>query len=373
MAKIRSSVALILTILDFFGTIILFSFIMSCINDIEYRYNNNIKSYIRKLSSNNIRTNLRGTQLKLFELKSLIEKVKTEKQKINIQLYNDEEEFVLTQKKEIDYSHNIRQLTSDYEFQEAPFLIIGSLIGIFFTFILMFSFCIEKNECCNREASDELGISCCIWCICCEDCECKGCKDCECKCEGGNGSGLIICALIIIIFVLLYFILKACGKHISRYVAITVEFLINLCILFLALMYSQKEISGFFPVIYAFSGFLALANFLGLLLPNLSCCLSLTYGYRANQVNTSEPIINTNTKPTQNYQGTDLQPALLPQTAVDNTATPAAQVESPYYPPPQVTYAYPQNIPPYQPQPINNVNCYNNGQGNYYNMNPPSY
>lgn len=373
MAKIRSSVALVLTVLDFIGTATLFSLIIACVNDIDYQHNY-YSANIRRLSQiNSVKHNLRGNQLKLIELKSLIEKEKVKTQKKFDQLVYDEEEFILPQKKEIDYSHNLRQLaaTNNNEFDEAPFLIIGSLVAIFFTLVLMLSFCVDKNECCNKDSREELGVTGLFCCLCCDDCECRGGGG-DCKCEGGNGNGggLIILLLVVIVFVLIYFIIKGCGKHISRYVSIIFEFLINLGILILTLMYSQKETSDYFPVIYALSGLLALANFLGLLLPNLSCCLALTYGYRANVVNTNEPILNTANA--QKYQEPTVKPAvLLPQLALDNSSAPVVPAATPYYPP-QAPIAYPQNAPPYQPQPLD-YNYYNSGQDNTYNVNPPIY
>lgn len=331
MAKIRSSVALVLTVLDLIGTVTLFSIIIACINDIDNQHNYN--SNMRRLSQiNSFKPNLRGTQLKLLELISLIEKEKSNTQKKFDQLVYDEEEFVLPQKKEIDYSHNLRQLTTNNEFDEVPFLVIGSLVSIFFTLILMLSFCVDKNECCDKDSREELGVTGFICCLCCDDCECRG-GGCDCKCEGGDGGGggIIILLLIVIVFVLIYFIIKACGKHISRYVSIIFEFLINLGILILTFMYSQKENSDYFPIIYAISGFLALSNFLGILLPNLSCCLPLTYGYRAIALNANEPILNAANA--QKNQMPTAQPVLLPQTAIDNSYPPPVPAATPYYPP----------------------------------------
>ena len=369
MAKIRSSVALVLTLLNFIGTVTLFSIIIACINDINYHHNDKTKT--RRLSQiNSFKHNLRGTQLKLLELKSLIEKEKSKTQKKFDQLVYDEEEFVLPQKKEIDNSHNLRQLKANNGFDEAAFLVIGSLVSIFFTLILMISFCVEKNECCDKDSREELGVTGFICCLCCDDCECRGGGG-DCKCEGGdgNGGGLIILLLVVIVFILIYFIIKACGKHISRYVSIIFEFLINLGIIILTFMYSQKENSDYFPIIYAISGLLALSNFLGILLPNLSCCLPLTYGYRANALNANEPILNTAN--TQKYPMPTVQTVLLPQAAIDNPSPAPVPAATPYYPP-QAPIAYPQNNPPYQPQPIN-YNYYNNGQDNTYNVNPPIY
>ena len=86
-------------------------------------------------------------------------------------------------------------------------------------------------------------------------------------------------------------------------------------------------------------------------------------------LNTNEPILNAANA--QKNQMPTAQPVLLPQTAIDNSYPPPVPAATPYYPP-QAPIAYPQNNPPYQPQPIN-YNYYNNGQDNTYNVNPPIY
>lgn len=376
MAKIRSSVALGLMIVDFIGTITLFSLIMSCISDIDHQHRYDYRSsYLRKLSQmDNLHANLRGTKLKLIELKKLIEKKKSKNIKVFNPLDFNEEEFILPQQKQLISSENLRKLDTNSDFEFESYLIIVSLVSIFFTFVLMVSFCIDKNECCTSDTREELGIGCCIYCLCCDDCENRN-RSSNCNCEGGNGNGngLIVLLLIVIIFILIYFVIKACGKHVSRYISISIEFLTNLGIFVLILMYQAEEKSNYFPVILTLSGILALANFLGLLLPNLSCCLTLTYGYRPGNI---EPILNQTTDTSQKYkepiQKTEIIPPPKPNTSDIKT-------EVPYYPP-QVPNAYPQNNPSYQPQPSpiypqpSNFNSYyNSGQGSIYDVSPGNY
>ena len=153
MAKIRSSVALVLMLVDLIGTITLFSLIISCISDIDHNngFNSNT-SYLRKLSQkDNPHINLRGTKLKLIEYKKFIEKVKSKKVKIyNPSDYN-EDEFILPQNREMKSSKNLRKLDSYYNVHEDTYLIIVSFVSIFFTLVLMISFCLDKNECCTSE------------------------------------------------------------------------------------------------------------------------------------------------------------------------------------------------------------------------------
>ena len=133
MAKIRSSVALVLMLVDLIGTITLFSLIISCISDIDHknRYNSNT-SYLRKLSQkDNPHINLRGTKLKLIEYKKFIEKVKSKKVKIyNPSDYN-EDEFILPQNREMKSSKNLRKLDSYYDVHKDTYLIIVSLFLYF--------------------------------------------------------------------------------------------------------------------------------------------------------------------------------------------------------------------------------------------------
>lgn len=378
MAKIRSSVALVLMLVDLIGTITLFSLIISCISDIDHNngFNSNT-SYLRKLSQkDNPHINLRGTKLKLIEYKKFIEKVKSKKVKIyNPSDYN-EDEFILQQNREMKSSKNLRKLDSYYDVHEDTYLIIVSFVSIFFTLVLMISFCLDKNECCTSDTREELGLGCCIYCICCDDCErrnrnrnCNG--DCNCNCGGGDERGLLIIFFIVIIFVLIFFAIKACGKHVSRYISISAIFLCNVAIFVLTLMYAEKENSDYFPIILTISGVLAFANFLGVLLPNLSCCLSLTYGYRPEN---AEPILN---KTTAN------EPILKPAVLGENLATPVIQPETSYYSPQVPSSAYPKNPAPYQPQPIpasiyvqppsNQNTYYNSEQGNIYDAPPVNY
>lgn len=398
MAKIRGSVALALTFLNLFASIALLS-LSSVSLDEENRYDGDYYSYVRKLSQiENLHSNLRGTKIRTIKLKDLIEKKNSNKNIIYETLDYNEDEFILPKnilKK--TSSQKIRKLetsSSDSTFSNEDKMIsilLLSCLGISFSVLLMFSFCLDTNECCNRDAQDELGLRCCIYCFFC-DCHCEnsGSSNCDCKGNGNNNDGaaiLLILLLVIIVFILLYFAVKACGKHVSRYVAITSECLLNIAIMVLALMYNADDYraSENGPVLIVISGILIICNFLGILLPNLSCCLNLRYGYKPNLSNLNTPILEQPVeKSNTNEEAYKLSSISSPTPVIEaKSTTPVVQPTVPIYVPqvPQPQAAPPsiyQNIPPYQapapqPYPQPSSDFYNSGQGGIYNYPPPAY
>ena len=354
MAKIRGSVALALTFINLFVSIAILS-LSSVSLDEENRYHYYDEdyygyegSYMRKLSQiENLHSHLRGTKIRAIKLKDLIEKEKenSNKNKIYDPLDYNEDEFVLPKnilKK--TYSKN-RKLETDSSTSmsnedKMVFILLLSCLGISFSILLMFSFCLDTNECCNRDAQDELGLRCCIYCYFC-DC-------------------------------------KACGKHVSRYVAITAECLVNIAIMVLSIMYNIDDFraSENGPILIALSGVLFISNFLGLLLPNLSCCLSLRYGYKPPS-NINTPILEQPVAKTKvNEEPYNLSPVSPP---IGTNSTPVVQPTVPVYVPqvPQPQAAPPsiyQNNLPYQaPVPQPSSDFYNSGQGGIYNYPPPAY
>lgn len=396
MAKIRGSVALALTFINLFVSIAILS-LSSVSLDEENRYHNYDDedyygyegSYMRKLSQiENLHSHLRGTKIRAIKLKDLIEKEKenSNKNKIYDPLDYNEDEFVLPKnilKK--TYSKN-RKLETDSSTSmtnedKMVFILLLSCLGISFSILLMFSFCLDTNECCNRDAQDELGLRCCIYCYFC-DCNChsSGSSNCDCKGNGNNdgAAALLILLLVIIVFILLYFAVKACGKHVSRYVAITAECLVNIAIMVLSIMYNIDDFraSENGPILIALSGVLFISNFLGLLLPNLSCCLSLRYGYKPPS-NINTPILEQPVAKTKvNEEPYNLSPVSPP---IGTNSTPVVQPTVPVYVPqvPQPQAAPPsiyQNNLPYQaPVPQPSSDFYNSGQGGIYNYPPPAY
>ena len=227
MAKIRGSVALALTFINLFASIAILSLSSVSLDeengwrdDDSYGYES---SYMRKLSQiENLHSHLRGTKIRAIKLKDLIQKENSNKNKIYDPLNYNEDEFVLpknilkktfSQKtRKLEYSDSSTSITNE---DKMIFILILSCLGISFSILLMFSFCLDTNECCNRDAQDELGLRCCIYCMFC-DCHCEnsGSSNCDCKGSGnGNNDGaaaLLILLLVIIIFILLYFAVKAC-------------------------------------------------------------------------------------------------------------------------------------------------------------------
>lgn len=393
MAKIRGAVALALTFINLFGSIAILS-LSSVSLDEENRNRGDYydQSYIRKLSQiENLHSHLRGTKIRVIRLKELIEK-SSKKNKIYETLDYNEDEFILPKKisspqiRKLDSSDSSTTISNE---DKMISILLLSCLGVSFSILLMFSFCLDTNECCNRDAEDELGLRCCVYVFCCDcNCNCEHTGSCDCKGSGGKDDGaaaLLILLLIIIIFILLYFAVKACGKHVSRYVSITCECLLSIAMLIFAFMYTNddKHESENGPAIIALSGILFVCNFLGILLPNLSCCLSLRYGYKPSQ-NMNTPILESPVAKTNaNEEPIKLPPISSPTPVIETTSTPVAQPTAPIYvpqvlPPQAAPPSIYQNNPPYQapvpqPYPQPSSDFYNSGQGGIYNYPPPAY
>lgn len=371
MAKIRSCLALFLTYINILGTMALLGLLCGCLTDMRN------DGYIRKLSQKEkLNPNLRGTKLKFNEIKEKINEI-TKKKKNYIPQDFNEEEFVLPNKQILNISSNkeIRKLYNyedDFSDDEIIYALIADSIGIFFTFVLMFSFCLEKNECCDRNSQDDLGWCCLYCCLCCDcDCNCK-CDNCDCK--GGNGNdsaaGLLLLLIVLLIFVGIYYAIKAMGKHLSRYVSVVAEFLVDISIMILISMFDDHdtgECKDKFSLIYTVCGILACCNFLSLLIPNLSCGEYFRYGYRPGGTSTlvienpSTPIVQTTA-----------------QVVVEKpeVSAPVYVTNPTYTPPVQAPPAYPQNMSLYPVQAPPNYppnNGFNNPQGGIYNAPPSVY
>ena len=302
MAKIKSSVALLLTFGNIIGEIAILSLSITYLN--SYNKYKSYSSSIRQLSLiSNTHSNLRGTKSKLMKMKSDIHNQINKKGKIYDPSYFIKDKFIISDKVILENtSKSLRKLSQNKSIQNS--IIYIELLSIFITCILISSFCLTKNECCNRESREELGLGCCIGCYLC-DCDCHssgGIGDCNCNDGGGEaGALLLIVILFVLVFVALYFILKACGKHVSRYFSITFLLINNLIILYLSSLsiyeFGYSDAGLIFPICFI-SGLLVVSNFLGLLLPNLSCCKNLTYGYRSNiNENNNKPLINSKIPP----------------------------------------------------------------------------
>ena len=134
---------------------------------------------------------------------------------------------------------DLRKLATSKNFDNLILYVdIGS---IFFLMILMFSFCLTENECCTSDpnANREFAVGSCYGtCVCCNEC---GNGRSDCKCEGGGGSGdaglaLLVLLIVFLAFIATYFMLKACGKHISRFISVGVLALADLAIVVMSIM-----------------------------------------------------------------------------------------------------------------------------------------
>ena len=115
---------------------------------------------------------------------------------------------------------DLRNLKADGPEQLILYLDLAAML---FVILLMISFCLKKNECCTNDPEVNQGFavgSCYGTCICCDDCCRHGNCDCNCQSSGGGDGdaalGLLIFLICIIVFIALFFAIKACGKHISR-------------------------------------------------------------------------------------------------------------------------------------------------------------
>lgn len=375
MAKIKSSIALLLAFANLFGGIAIFSLLM--IEGTTYYSYNSYRNLLEiKGRSHN---NLRGRTIKLMEIKTENKNPISQKNQKYDPSYYTEDEFVLPKNNQLgNTSKPLRKLYSSFSFN-VKMMIYLQIGAFFFTFVLWCSFCLTKNECCNRQEREEACFECCFWCCVCDDCECTG--TCNCDCRGdGNGAGIIVLLVIIIVFVAIFFAIRACGKHVARYISIVMLFLVNIGIfVFCKLSNSQDyyySIRYQIPI-FVISGILVLSNFLGLLLPNLSCCQYLTYGYRNGQMNEAMLV---------NGQNPPIVP-VVPGVVVQTPTTPPTYSNDPLYPPkgidhtPQMLPTYPPSgqmypqqetnvdpSPPVYPPPVYPPpsNSYNSDQGNIY-------
>ena len=162
---------------------------------------------------------------------------------------------------------NLRKLYDKYSFSYyssfyKESLLILNLIFLYFCFNLILSFFVGENECKN---------------CCCSDCHCGG-SDCNCNnSSGGNGGEIIVCLILIIILILIYFLTKLCGKHLSRFISISSFIIINFLILIISFIYIAIDDDSAIKYNIAISSILFICNVLGISLPNFKKCENLTY------------------------------------------------------------------------------------------------
>ena len=231
--KIRTSIIVILTILNFIGVISIFY----CISLYKIIPNNSIRN-ISKVNKNNY---INENELESSKIINSTENMKSK----------------LLYKKLSSYS-------SSFYYNS---IILMNLIFLCFCFNLIISFAIGDSECCN----------------CCSG----GCRDCNCDCNSNNGDSgsIIICLLMIFILLIIFYLNKLCGKHLSRYISLSFITIINFFIIIISLIHLNEDPKSIQYTILI-STILFLCNSLGLILPNLKKCEKLRYKSK------SLPIIN---------------------------------------------------------------------------------
>ena len=252
--------------------------------------------YIRDLTEINVNTNLRGTKIKLMEMKKEIQnQLSAKNQKYN-QSYFTEEKFVFQNKNEKDSAPKSLRKLDSYDIDHSLVILIMQCASFIFTIILLCTTCLTEDECCTRGG---ICCDCCVICCCEEESNCcknalsGDCKSDNCNIDGEGAIGLCVIllaiAVIVGIFVGLYYALNACGKHLARYFFLSFISIIYIYIFICGCLnyklYSNIGLGMHYMLIIGISGLLFLANFLGLLLPCFKRCEFLTYEYTESIIN----------------------------------------------------------------------------------------
>ena len=229
--KIRTSIIVILTIINFIGVISIFC----CISLYKITPNNSIRN-ISKVNNNNY---INENVLESSKIFNLTENMKSRQ---------------LSYKRRFSYSFSFYYNS----------IILMNLIFLCFCFNIIISFSVGDNECSN----------------------CGCCRDCRCDCNTNSGqNGAIVCLLMIFILLITFYLNKLCGKHLSRYISLSFITIINFFIIVISLIHLDEDPKSIQYTILI-STILFICNSLGLILPNLKKCEKLRYKSK------SLPIIN---------------------------------------------------------------------------------
>jgi len=178
--------------------------------------------------------------------------------------------------KEIETPKELRNLSS----KSLRFgLLITDACSYLFIIVLIISFWLTENECCNGDENIKEAFpigSCNGKCECCGECNCNYFGQCTdiAPCELLLLLMRLFLLVPICLFVWIYFLIRPCGKHISRMVSVIALILINTTLVILSFL------SGFdtYCILIAVCSFVSVIfNFLSILLPNLSNCKHLAY------------------------------------------------------------------------------------------------
>ncbi len=185
MAKMKSSLAFILFLVDIFGgiAVLVLSIIIIATESMKIK-----TSQIAEIP------NLRGSKLNLNEIHS---QIKGQEKKNEMNLSNlDGDKFVLFIKQKSSLSSPKRKLENSEEEIELSIIVVLLLdvLALHFVFAIGFSFIVDQNECCRNF----------------------------------NDCFFFTFALCIFNISITYCSVQACGKHISRYVGVTSVMLISI-------------------------------------------------------------------------------------------------------------------------------------------------
>ena len=240
LQKIRTSMIVILSILNILSIIAIFILISNDHKDLKYEYDT------ERFDSNNKYMN-----------------------KYNSTYY---------------YNNNNHIPIRNYFFDTSSYftsIIILNSLSLFFWFLLIFSFCTGESECyCDG--------NCCSGS--CGNCSCNNCNN-----DAETGKLILVCMVFVCLILLIYYSLKCLGKHLSRYVSISSTAFIDLCILFLSMLLFYGRNDQLLYIMIC-SGISFVINILTILLPNLKSCEILRFKSRIP----SSEIINYNNNQNQN-------------------------------------------------------------------------
>lgn len=308
MAYIGDGVICFLIIFNTIGTIAIF---VMGFNIKGNTYNNNIpiKNKTRGLDEifkiNLYQNNLRGSKIKKKIQYDL--NIYKNNSIFNQDLYNKDEIEIYKKIKRNNFSNTkiLRKLNLAYSNNNNSLIIFINCFLAYFCIILMVSFCINekgnggnnlitsKDNSNNSNSSSNNNNS--------NKSKSFGSTAIDCKSSGGGGDagGLVICLLVIVLVIFLallivgltYGITKGIGKHACRYVSLIILIFAQLILCLVCFSINKEEI---FYIIGGISSFLAIMNFLGILLPNLNCCQRLTYGYNGKLITNNNIMFQSN-------------------------------------------------------------------------------
>jgi cbb3-type cytochrome oxidase subunit 3 len=159
-------------------------------------------------------------------------------------------------------------------------VLLLNIICVFFWIFLISSFCSGEQECyCEGTCCDG-------------NCNCGNCS----INNGEAGKSALLCLLFICLILVIYYSLKCCGKHIARYISLSIIAFANLCIFILSLLMLDHERNLIYQIIL-FSALSCIANLSSIILPNLPSCERLRFRSRIPSENVS---INQNQIPQYN-------------------------------------------------------------------------